>query len=139
MTYQFQGDRTVFLQLLNENKGVMIFKYTADWCKPCQSIKSEVDAHFSRISSDSVLCFEVDVDENFDLFAYMKTKKMMKGIPTLMAYKKGTTILEESQQLKYAIKLSDIGYIVTIRDIEDVILTLKEEYGSRFKYEVIKC
>ena len=91
MTYQFQGDRNYFIKLLNENKGVMIFKYTAEWCKPCQSIKREVDAHFSRISNDSVLCFEVDVDENFDLFAYMKTKKMMKGIPTLMAYKKGTT------------------------------------------------
>ena len=55
-----------------------------------------------------------------------------------VAYKKGTTILEESQQLKYAIKLSDLGYIVTIQDIEDVLLILKEQYGSKFKYEVIK-
>jgi len=89
MAYQLEGDRNYFLQLLNENRGLMIFKYTAGWCKPCQTIKKEVDAHFENISSDSVLCFEVDVDECFDLFAYMKTKKMMKGIPTLMAYKKG--------------------------------------------------
>jgi len=57
----------------------MIFKYTAEWCKPCQSIKKEVDAHFQNISSDSILCFEVNVDENFDLFAYMKTKKIDEG------------------------------------------------------------
>ena len=51
MTYLFEGDRNDFLKLLNDNKGVMIFKYTADWCKPCQSIKTEVDAHFKSISS----------------------------------------------------------------------------------------
>ena len=91
MTYMFEGDRNDFLKLLNENKGVMIFKYTADWCKPCQTIKKEVDAHFEKITVPNVFCFEVNIDECFDLFAFMKTKKMMKGIPTLMAYKKGNT------------------------------------------------
>jgi len=107
MAYEYEGDRNYFLQLLNENKGVMIFKYTAEWCKPCQSIKKEVDDHFQNISSDSILCFEVDIDENFDLFAYMKTKKMMKGIPTLMAYKKGST----SFVLNDSISGADIGEV----------------------------
>mgnify|MGYP006156739633 FL=1 len=91
MTIEFEGDRKAFLQLLQDNKGLMIFKFTADWCKPCQTIKSGVDLFFSSISSDIVKCYEVNVDECFDLFAFMKTKKMMKGIPTMMAYKKGTT------------------------------------------------
>jgi len=91
MTYVFEGDRNAFLKLLSENRGVMIFKYTADWCKPCQMIKTEVDAHFEKITGPNVFCFEVNIDECFDLFAFMKTKKMMKGIPTLMAYKKGNT------------------------------------------------
>ena len=91
MTYVFEGDRNAFLKLLSENRGVVIFKYTADWCKPCQSIKTQVDSHFKNISNSSVLCFEVNIDECNDLFAFMKTKKMMKGIPTLMAYKKGNT------------------------------------------------
>jgi thioredoxin 1 len=92
MALEFEGDRNVFLQLLQNNNGVLIFKFTADWCKPCQLIKSDVDKHFESISAlENVFCYEVDVDENFDLFAFMKTKKMMKGIPTMMAYKKGTT------------------------------------------------
>lgn len=91
MAKHFEGDRNAFLQLLTQNPGLLIFKYTAEWCKPCQTIKTEVDGHFQSISSNRVCCYEVDVDENFDLFAYMKTKKMMKGIPTMMAYKKGTT------------------------------------------------
>ena len=91
MAQEFSGDRNDFLAILKSNQGVMIFKYTADWCKPCKTIKTLVDSHFETLSSENTMCFEVDIDDNFDLFAYMKTKKMMKGIPTLMAYKQGTT------------------------------------------------
>ena len=91
MAQEFSGDRNDFLAILKSNQGVMIFKYTADWCKPCKTIKTLVYSHFETLSSENTRCFEVDIDDNFDLFAYMKTKKMMKGIPTLMAYKQGTT------------------------------------------------
>ena len=91
MAQEFSGDRNDFLAILKSNQGVMIFKYTADWCKPCKTIKTLVDSHFETLSSENTRCFEVDIDDNFDLFAYMKKKKMMKGIPTLMAYKQGTT------------------------------------------------
>jgi thiol-disulfide isomerase/thioredoxin len=90
MSQEFEGNRTDFLNLLNTNEGVMIFKFTASWCRPCQSIKHHVNAHFENIASTLIKCYEVDVDECFDLFAFMKTKKMMKGIPTLMAYNKGS-------------------------------------------------
>ena len=90
MVQVFEGDRHDFLNLLNSNPGVIIFKFTASWCKPCQTIKPHVDAHFENIASDMIKCYEVDVDDCFDLFAFMKTKKMMKGIPTLMAYNKGS-------------------------------------------------
>jgi thiol-disulfide isomerase/thioredoxin len=90
MAYKFEGDRYAFLNLLDRNPGLMIFKYTAEWCKPCKSIKNEVDAHFKSISGEKVVCFEIDIDQCFDLFAFMKTKKMIKGVPTLMAYKIGS-------------------------------------------------
>ncbi len=88
MAQDFSGDRNDFLEILKTNQGVMIFKYTADWCSPCKSIKPLIDEQFKSLCSDTMKCFEVDVDECFDLFAYMKTKKMVKGIPTIMAYKK---------------------------------------------------
>ena len=37
----------------------------------------------------NVLCADVDVDESFDLFAFLKQKKMVKGIPAMLAYEKG--------------------------------------------------
>jgi len=105
MSYVFEGDRTAFLTLLKQNPGVLIFKFTADWCKPCQSIKNVVDAHFEKITTDNILCYEIDIDDCFDLFAYMKTKKMMKGIPTMMAYKRGTTSFAPDDSISGA----DIG------------------------------
>jgi thiol-disulfide isomerase/thioredoxin len=91
MTQEFKGDRFDFLTLLEKNRGVLIFKFTADWCSPCQKIKPIIDKYFETISSEKIQCYEVNVDECFDLFAFMKTKKMIKGIPTILAYKKETT------------------------------------------------
>ena len=91
MILSFEGDRKKFLALLEENKGIFIFKFTAEWCNPCQTIKPQVDELFHNIISDKIICLEIDVDECFDIYAFMKTKKMIKGIPTLMAYKKGNT------------------------------------------------
>jgi hypothetical protein len=34
---------------------------------------------------------EVDVDECFDLYAFLKHKKMVNGIPVFLAYAKGIT------------------------------------------------
>ena len=107
MAYVFEGDRTAFLTLLKQNPGVLIFKFTADWCKPCQSIKNEVNVHFEKITTDNILCYEIDIDECFDLFAFMKTKKMMKGIPTMMAYKRGTTSFAPDDSISGA----DIGEV----------------------------
>ncbi len=91
MASEFEGNREDFLNILTTNPGVLIFKFTADWCKPCQIIKEDLQNYFQQITSNKIKCYEVDVDENFDLYAYMKTKKMIKGIPMLMAFKKGNT------------------------------------------------
>jgi hypothetical protein len=40
---------------------------------------------------ENVTFYDVDVDESFDLYAYLKTKKMLNGIPAILAYYKGNT------------------------------------------------
>ena len=83
-------DRKSFTELLNNNPGLIIIKFTASWCGPCKLIAPFVDDQYSK-TPDTVVCANIDVDDNFDIFAYMKTKKMVKGVPTLLAYKKGNT------------------------------------------------
>jgi len=81
-------NRNEFLTLLKVNPGLVMMKLGATWCGPCKKIKPIVDGFFAT-SPDNVICAEIDVDESFDLYAQLKSKKMVNGIPVILCYKKG--------------------------------------------------
>tara|TARA_B100001093_G_scaffold10410_1_gene9723 strand:+ start:3663 stop:4061 length:399 start_codon:yes stop_codon:yes gene_type:complete len=81
-------DRDQFFEFLKQNTGIMVFKFGADWCKPCQSIKDDVEQYFAN-TPENVICFDLDIDDSFDLYAFLKSKKMVTGIPSILAYGKG--------------------------------------------------
>lgn len=56
-----------------------------------------------------------------------------------LAYKKGTTIITESQKLRLAVDLSLNGYKVTLKDVEPVINKIKTVYGDTFHYIIEPC
>ena len=89
---EFTGTRDVFFELLKINPGVFVFKFGAEWCTPCKAIKKYID-NVSLVlpNNETIYIYSVDVDECFDLYAYLKQKKMVSGIPSLLAYKKGNT------------------------------------------------
>ena len=80
--------RNDFLNLLQNNPGLIIIKLGAEWCGPCKRIAPILEAFFAT-SPDTVLCADIDVDESFDFYAYLKSKKMVNGIPVILCYKKG--------------------------------------------------
>jgi thioredoxin 1 len=82
--------REDFLRLLVNNPGLIILKMGATWCGPCKRIKPVLDGFFAS-SPDNVVCCDIDVDECADLYSYFKSKKMVNGIPVILAYKKGNT------------------------------------------------
>lgn len=85
----FTGNREVFFELLKINPGVFVFKFGAEWCAPCKSIKKYIDdVSLALPNNNTIYIYNVDVDECFDLYAYLKQKKMVSGIPALLAYKK---------------------------------------------------
>ena len=53
-----------------------------------------------------------------------------------VTYKKGTDIIEESQQLKLAVSLAKSGYKVTIRESAVVVKKLIDLYSNLFSYQV---
>ena len=53
-----------------------------------------------------------------------------------VTYKPESTMLEESQQLFFAVEIAKKGYNVTIREREEVIKQIKKNYGDLFKYEL---
>ena len=83
-------DRHSFMETIKNNNGLFIVKFTATWCGPCKKIAPFVDEQFKN-TPDIVTCANIDVDQNFDLFAFLKSKKMVKGVPIILAYKKGNT------------------------------------------------
>ena len=84
------SNRDEFLQLLTVNPGSIIIKFGATWCGPCKKIAPLIEGFFLT-SPDNVICADIDVDESFDLFSFLKSKRMIDGIPAIFCYKKGTT------------------------------------------------
>jgi len=80
-------DRTHFAELLQNNPGLIIIKFGAEWCGPCKQIEGLVQQWFNK-TNDKVQCFMIDVDEYFDLYAFLKSKKLVNGIPAILCYEK---------------------------------------------------
>jgi len=82
--------RKEFFDLLAVNPGLIIIKLGATWCGPCKKIAPVLEGFFAT-SPANVLCADLDVDECDDLYAMMKSKRMLNGIPVVLCYKKGNT------------------------------------------------
>lgn len=71
-----------------------ILKLTADWCRPCKTIKvlaiEQADNIVMRLERP-VECYEINVDNSLDFYAFMKQKRMVNGIPVFLFYKSGNT------------------------------------------------
>ncbi len=84
------SNRDSFLLLLTHNPGLIIIKLGAEWCGPCKTIKPIVHGFFAS-SPPEVVCADIDVDKCFDFYSFLKSKKMVNGIPVLLCYKKGNS------------------------------------------------
>jgi len=82
-----------FKQYLENNTGIIIIKFGAEWCGPCKKIEGLVKTWFDHIikNTTNIQPFLIDVDECLDLYAFLKSKKMVNGIPVILAYKSGNT------------------------------------------------
>jgi thiol:disulfide interchange protein len=81
-------DRAHFAELLGQNPGKIVIKFGAEWCAPCKAIEQQVHDWIENMP-ETVQCIIVDIDECFDIYAFLKTKKMVNGIPAILCYNKG--------------------------------------------------
>jgi thiol-disulfide isomerase/thioredoxin len=70
----------------NENAAIII-KLGATWCGPCQRIATTVHEYYNKLPKEYV-CFDLDVDENLEIFMAFKKFKMATSIPTMLAFTK---------------------------------------------------
>lgn len=81
-------DRTTFLELLKRNPGLIIIKLGAKWCGPCKLIENDVNDFIENMPSN-VQCVVIDVDKAADLFSFLRSKRVIIGVPAMLVYKKG--------------------------------------------------
>lgn len=81
-------NRTEFMELVRVTDRPIIMKFGAAWCGPCRKIEKQVHDGFEN-NKTSALCINIDIDDSIDLYAFLKGKKMVNGIPALLAYRVG--------------------------------------------------
>lgn len=79
-----------FQDLINSNKPVLI-DFFATWCGPCQMLAPILSEVKSELN-DQVKIIKIDVDKYQDLAAQYQ----VRGVPTMMIFKKGEMLWRQS-------------------------------------------
>ena len=87
--YEIPNGKIGFQLLLQNNPGVVIIKLGAEWCGPCKKIEHPVTEWMKRMPREWIQCIILDIDESFEIYATLKQKKMVNGIPAILAYYQG--------------------------------------------------
>jgi len=80
--------RETFAEALKTNPGALVIKFGAEWCGPCKKIEPLVHKWMSELPA-SIKCAVIDIDENFEIYAFLKSKRQINGVPAILCYKKG--------------------------------------------------
>jgi thiol-disulfide isomerase/thioredoxin len=80
-------NKLAFHSALTSNPGVIIIKFGAEWCRPCKKIEEHVKILMNSMP-ENVQSYIVDIDESLEVYSFLKTKKMVKAIPSILAYYK---------------------------------------------------
>ena len=62
----------------------IIVKFGAPWCGPCKIIKHLCDEWFKL--TPGFIYADINIDNDIELFSALKSKKMVKSVPTLLFY-----------------------------------------------------
>ena len=69
---------------------ITFIKFGATWCKPCHMIAPTIQTLNEQVKKAKINMnyIDLDVDHCSDLYAFLRTKKMVRGIPVIMCYRK---------------------------------------------------
>jgi thiol-disulfide isomerase/thioredoxin len=74
------------------DRGIIVVKFGAVWCGPCKKIEPHVNVAMAQMPPN-VYCYLVDIDNSVDLYAFLKAKKVVSGVPSILAYYPGSVLI----------------------------------------------
>jgi len=86
-------------ELIQNNPGVLVLKMGATWCGPCKRIKDISQKNMVELKEtykERVNIIEIDIDDSFELYANLKTKRIVNGIPAILCWFKDNNELRPS-------------------------------------------
>ena len=123
-----KDDLQTVIKSLKSNEAIFM-KFTADWCAPCKTIKSECD-QIVALCSPNIYYVEIDVDESIELFSFFKNKKLLKGIPALYLYYGDSKERDEKWYLPdYSVLGADKGEVHSLFAQLSKYIIIPEEQG----------
>ena len=87
MEVEFTRDELA--EKIANTQNMIILKFGAPWCGPCKRVDPIVAMWKSVIETNNlpIELMSINVDESFDLFAFLRSKKLVPSIPTVLAWK----------------------------------------------------
>jgi thiol-disulfide isomerase/thioredoxin len=76
-----------FYELLQQNPGAIVIKFGATWCGPCKRIEPALNHYINQMPPNVQVCI-IDIDECFELYSLLQRKRMVNGVPAILAYYK---------------------------------------------------
>jgi hypothetical protein len=83
-------NRQAFFKELDLNESVLIVFITGTNCAPCERAKPYVHEKMKSVTY-RMLC--LDRDKDADVYAALRAKKQVRGVPSLLAYQAGNNTL----------------------------------------------
>ncbi len=74
-----------YINIIKQNKGIVLFKLGATWCGPCQQILPLLNKALPQMPS-SVTSYIIDIDKSPEVFSLFKRRKLSSGVPIVCCY-----------------------------------------------------
>lgn len=95
-----------FEELIQSDQLVLV-DFFATWCGPCQML-APVLKEVKAALQDQITIIKIDVDKNTALTTQYSTLYQMRGVPTLMLFRKGKLLWKQSGYLDKQTLLNNI-------------------------------
>lgn len=83
-----------FQELIDRDQLTLV-DFFATWCGPCQMLAPVLE-EVKKELQDQISIIKIDVDKNTALTTQYSTQYQMRGVPTLMLFRKGKLLWRQS-------------------------------------------